>query len=272
MAENYGLNLSDYDSDKNGRIEGEELDSLLGDVKEQMRAADKTVTNGLTVVFLLVCAISAKSNYYAFMQTFAEEGKWLSMLWSALCVLVMDGSLSLLIYGVKRWFSTRLEKAVALLGIVALFVCMGIGMITHSMMRKHLALNGFQEAYLEWGAWVVLLGVAVVAVLLLLLHPFERLMRKEITVYGRQTETLINAKSEALRSHAVREALQTRMQTESQELAQRIAGNSHGSGGAPPRVATTAARRPRSTGVSASAPPVFLKAASEEVAHLSPKK
>lgn len=211
-----------------GEAEESNSNALVGDVEQEMEVSSQRVTLGLTIIFGIVCLIAAKSNFHGFRKTFESEGFWLSIFWSLLCVIAQDGMLTTLVYGFKRWFSTFLEKSLAVTGIVVLFVTMGISSITYSMSARGLSLNSLQIAYLSWGGWFILLFVAAWALLLLLAHPIERQLRQQIRLKGKEVEVELKAKRDALKSNQVKRAKAVRTRIEATQMAARI----QGSGGA----------------------------------------
>jgi hypothetical protein len=121
-------------------------------------------------------------------------------------------------------FSSWLERLIALVGIGFIVSVMLLNIMTHFMQAKHVRLWDFQQAWVDFGAVSTFIAVLVLVLILTLADPVVRLVRLELRYAGRQAETILRAKTEALRSDRILEAMANRATTEAAELAELIEG------------------------------------------------
>ena len=141
-------------------------------------------------------------------------------------VCVVEGTFTWLVYGFTRAFSSALERFIGLIGIGFLICVMLMNIATHFMMVKGVPLSDLQQTWLSWGAVLVFGAVLLIVLAITLADPVVRGLRLEIRYHGRQEEAIINAKSNALESDRVLEAMNERAVYEAEVLANQILGPS----------------------------------------------
>src|SRR5262249_45263272 len=129
-----------------------------------------------------------------------------------------------LVYGFTRAFSSAMERGVCLVGMGFLVVVMLINLVTHFMMVKHIELAPFQQDWIDWGAITVFIVVLLIVLFITLADPVIRLIRLELRYKGKQEETILEAKTNALESDRIRKAMAERADSEAKKLADQIAG------------------------------------------------
>ena len=193
----------------------------VGDVFKNNRAR-KNVIVGASILLGSMMLLSIVSSFAIFIEGFRDLPTGFQYIITGACVLLIEGALCWLLYGFSKVFSTSAEKILALLGILFLLFVMTINIITHFMRVKGLPLSDFQNGWLSWGAPVSFIVVFVLVVLLNLLEPVARLLRQENKVMGKQQETLLQARDEALDSDRVKQALVVAAKIEADNLAEQI--------------------------------------------------
>src|SRR5262245_25200910 len=186
--------------------------------------ARKHVIIGGAVILLCLTALSCVSSFmvycdgsryklYAFQQALA------------LCaVVVVEGAFVWLVYGFTRAFSSALERLISLCGMAFLVCVMLTNLVTHFMMVKGIPLHRYQKAWIEWGAVTIFGAVLLVVLFITLADPVIRLIQLELRFKGRQEETILQAKADALDSDQISSAMANRANFEAGQLAQKIEG------------------------------------------------
>lgn len=191
-------------------------------IKHQAARQNVIVGGGL----LLVCItlLSMVSSFMIYREGFTDTPFLVQSILSLFAVMVVEGAFIWLVYGFTRAFSSLLERLFALAGMVFLVGVMLANIVTHFMMVKHLALSGFQQAWLSWGAVSVFIATLIFVLLITLADPISRLVRLELRAHGKQQETIIRAKMASLDSERVEQAMITRATSEAEKLANWIEG------------------------------------------------
>jgi uncharacterized membrane protein YcjF (UPF0283 family) len=117
-----------------------------------------------------------------------------------------------------------LERLVSLGGMGFLVVVMIINLVTHFMMVKGIELHPFQIDWIEWGVVTVFIVALLIVLFITLADPVIRLIRLELRYKGKQEETILEAKTNALESERIRKAMAERADNEAKRLADQIVG------------------------------------------------
>jgi len=112
-----------------------------------------------------------------------------------------------------------------LFGIAFLVVVMLINLVTHFMMAKHTGLSDFQQSWIDCGAVTVFIAVLLIVLCITLADPVIRLIRLELRFKGKQEETILQAKTEALDSEQITSAMAARANYEAAQFAAKIEGD-----------------------------------------------
>jgi hypothetical protein len=187
--------------------------------------AKKNVIIGGVILMACITLLSCFSSFMIYREGFADMGPNLQNLLSLFAVVVVEGAFIWLVYGFTRAFSSFLERTISFCAMWALTIVMLINIATHFMMVKRIPLNGFQQAWLAWGAVSVFIGVLVIVLALTIVDPIIRLIRLELRYIGKQEETILEAKTEGLNSDLIRDAMADRAEWEAGQLAAKIMGN-----------------------------------------------
>jgi len=135
---------------------------------------------------------------------------------------VVEGAFIWLVYGFIRAFSSGVERLISLGGMAFLVVVMLLNLVTHFMMVKGIPLAEFQESWIAWGAVSVFIAVLLIVLFITLADPVIRLVRLELRFRGKQEEKILEAKTQALDSDKIQAAMESRADTEADNLATRI--------------------------------------------------
>jgi len=117
-----------------------------------------------------------------------------------------------------------MERLISLAGMGFLVIVMLINLVTHFMMVKGIQLHPFQQDWIDWGAVTVFIAVLLIVLFITLADPVIRLIRLELRYKGTQEEKIIEAKTEALDSERIQNAMADRADYEAGQLADRILG------------------------------------------------
>jgi len=139
-------------------------------------------------------------------------------------VIVVEGAFVWLVYGFTRAFSSHWERMISFMAMWGLAAVMLTNIITHFMIVKGVSLHPYQQAWLAWGAVSVFIGVLVIVLAITLADPVIRLIRLELRFLGKQQEGILNARSEALESERVQQAMAELVESEAENLARQIKG------------------------------------------------
>jgi MFS family permease len=177
------------------------------------------------VILIAITALSCVSSFLIYRLGFADLPYIFQQTLALFAVVVVEGAFVWLVYGFTRAFSSAIERLVSLAGIAFLVVVMLINLITHFMMAKHIELSDFQQAWIDWGAVSVFIGVLLIVLCITLADPVIRLIRLELRFKGKQEETILAAKTEALDSEQITSAMAARANYEAAQLAAKIEGD-----------------------------------------------
>lgn len=186
----------------------------------------KNVVYGGAAIMTFITLLSSVSSFQIFKPGFADFPVVVQSALAIFAVCVVEGTFTWLVYGFTRAFSSALERFISLCGIGFLICVMLMNIATHFMMVKNVPLSPFQYTWLSWGAILVFGAILLIVLAITLADPVVRAMRLEIRYHGRQEEAIINAKSNALESDRVLEAMNDRAIYEAEVLAEQILGPS----------------------------------------------
>lgn len=187
--------------------------------------ARKNIIIGGSIILIAITALSCVSSFMIYRTGFGDMPPFFQFTLALFAVLVVEGAFVWLVYGFTRAFSSVLERLVALGGIGFLVIVMLINLITHFMMAKGLPLSEFQQGWINWGAVSVFIAVLVIVLVITLADPVIRLIRLELRYKGKQEETILTAKAEALDSEQIQTAMVARASYEAAQLAAKIEGD-----------------------------------------------
>ena len=186
--------------------------------------ARKNVIIGGMVILLAITALSCVSSYQIYKDGFTDFPRELQVALAMFAVIVVEGAFVWLVYGFTRAFSSAMERLVSLFGMGFLVVVMLLNLVTHFMMVKGIPLAEFQESWIAWGAVSVFIAVLLIVLAITLGDPVIRLIRLELRFKGKQEETILAAKTDALDSDKIQHAMAERADIEADQLATRILG------------------------------------------------
>lgn len=188
--------------------------------------ARKKVIMGGAVILGLITLLSAVSSFMIYREGFGDLPFVLQQALSLFAVIVVEGAFVWLVYGFTRAFTSAIERLVCLIGMSFLVITMFINLVTHFMMVKKIPLQPFQEAWVSWGAVSIFIGVLLIVLFITLADPVTRIIRLELRYLGLQDEKIIEAKTGALDSERLNQAMSQRADAEADKLATRILGDS----------------------------------------------
>jgi hypothetical protein len=186
--------------------------------------ARKNVIIGGAVILICLTALSCVSSFMIYRGGFADLPFIFQQALALFAVVVVEGAFVWLVYGFTRAFTSGLERLVSLAGMGFLVVVMLINLVTHFMMVKSIELHPFQIEWIDWGAVTVFIAVLLIVLFITLADPVIRLIRLELRYLGKQQETILAAKSDALESDKIRSAMAERADYEADRLADQIIG------------------------------------------------
>jgi hypothetical protein len=190
----------------------------------QHNRARKNVIVGGMVIMIAITLLSCVSSFMIYKEGFADMLPLFQYALALFAVVVVEGAFVWLVYGFTRAFSSFWERMISFLAMWGLAAVMLINIITHFMMVKGIELHPFQQSWLAWGAVSVFIGVLVIVLAITLADPVIRLMRLELRFLGKQQEAILNARSEAIESERVQQAIAKRVTLQAERLAHRIEG------------------------------------------------
>lgn len=223
--------------------------------------ARKNVILGGAVILICITVLSCVSSFTIYRDGFADFPYIFQQALAAFAVIVVEGAFIWLVYGFTRAFSSGLERLISLVGMAFLVIVMMVNLITHFMTVKQIPLNPFQHAWVSWGAITVFIVVLLLVLLITLADPVIQLIRLELRYLGKQQEKMLEAKTDALESERLTEAMERRAAYEADRLALRITGEAAPPAGTP--VGAQASER-RPVGFDIRAGSVFLQRNSEQ--------
>ncbi len=200
--------------------------------------ARKNVILGGAVILICITALSCVSSFKIYRDGFADFPYIFQQALALFAVIVVEGAFVWLVYGFTRASSSGLERLISLVGMMFLVVVMMINLVTHFMSVKSIPLNAFQQAWVSWGAITVFIVVLLLVLFITLADPVIQLIRLELRYLGKQQEKTLEAKTDALDSDRLVEAMERRAAYEADQLARRIMGDA-----APPAAAQAADSR-----------------------------
>lgn len=174
-----------------------------------------------------ITILSCVSSFAIYRQGFADFPAWVQNALGLVAVLVVEGAFVWLVFGYTRAFASAMERLIALGGIAFVVGAMLLNIATHFMQAKQVPLADFQVDWVDYGAVFTFIAVLLLVLAITLADPVVRLLRLELRYVGRQQETIIRAKNEALRSDRILEAMANRATTEAAELAELIEGEAN---------------------------------------------
>lgn len=186
--------------------------------------ARKNVIIGGMVILVAITALSCVSSYMIYRDGFADFPPSFQVLLAVFAVVVVEGAFVWLVYGFTRAFSSGSERLASLVGMGFLVGVMLVNLVTHFMMVKGYELSQFQVEWINWGAVSVFIAVLLIVLFITLADPVIRLIRLELRYKGKQEEKILEAKTEALDSGKIQEAMTERADYEADVLATRILG------------------------------------------------
>lgn len=193
------------------------------DAFKQNRARKNVIVGG-AVILICITLLSCVSSFAIYRAGFTDLPEQVSGVLALFAVVVVEGAFIWLVFGFTRAFSSFLERIISLGGMAFLVVVMLTNIVTHFMMVKNIPLNGFQQAWLAWGAVSVFIGVLLIVLLITLADPVSRLMRLELRYQGKQQETILQAKTDGLEGEVIQMAMRRRASYEAARLAEDILG------------------------------------------------
>jgi len=179
---------------------------------------------GAHLIIIGITMLSCVSSFTIYIQGFADFPAWVQNSLGLVAVVVVEGCFAWLLFSYRSSFSSWLERMIALGGIAFVVSVMLLNITTHFMQAKHVPLANFQQSWVGYGAVFTFIAVLVLVLTLTLADPVVRLVRLELRYAGRQAETILRAKTNALRSDRILEAMANRANSEAIELAELIEG------------------------------------------------
>jgi len=187
--------------------------------------ARKNIIIGGAIILLAITALSCVSSFEIYKLGFGDL-PWLFQQTLALfAVIVVEGAFVWLVYGFTRAFASAIERLIAFVGMAFLVAVMMLNLVTHFMMAKKIDLGEFQVEWINWGAVTVFIAVLLIVLCITLADPVIRLIRLELRFKGKQEETILQAKTEALDSEQITSAMTARANYEAAQLAAKIEGD-----------------------------------------------
>jgi hypothetical protein len=184
--------------------------------------ARKNVIIGGAVILICITALSCVSSFMIYRAGFGDMPFIFQQALALFAVVVVEGAFVWLVYGFTRAFSSGMERLVSLAGMGFLVVVMLINLVTHFMIVKGIELHPFQIDWISWGAVTVFIAVLLIVLFITLADPVIRLIRLELRFKGKQEETILEAKTNALESDRIRKAMEERADYEAGKLADSI--------------------------------------------------
>jgi hypothetical protein len=179
---------------------------------------------GAAIIMLGITMLSCVSSFTIYRQGFADFPAWAQNSLGLVAVVVVEGCFAWLLHGYRASFSSWLERLIALIGVGFIVGVMLLNIATHFMQAKHVPLADFQQQWVDYGAVGTFIAVLLLVLAITLADPVVRLVRLELRYAGRQQETILRAKTDALKSDRILEAMANRASFEAAELAELIEG------------------------------------------------
>jgi len=199
------------------------MNNNIQDAFKYNRARKNVIIGGM-VILIAITALSCVSSYMIYRDGFADLPYSFQQALALFAVIVVEGAFVWLVYGFTRAFSSAMERLVSLAGMAFLVGVMLLNLVTHFMMVKGIPLSEFQEGWIAWGAVSVFITVLLIVLFITLADPVIRLIRLELRFKGKQEETILQAKTEALDSEQIQTAMAARADIEADRLATQILG------------------------------------------------
>jgi hypothetical protein len=179
---------------------------------------------GAMILLGALTLLSCVSSFVIYKSGFADLPPRFQTALALCCVVAVEGCFAWLVYGFATSFSSGVERGVSVAGIVFLFSTMAVNIVTHYQMARRIALNEFQQGWIEWGGVAVVVAVLAIVLVIEMGNPESRLRRLELRVSGMQREAVLVAKRAALEEETVIEAMEERARREAAALARQITG------------------------------------------------
>lgn len=199
------------------------MNTNVQDAFKHNRARKNVVIGGM-LILVAITILSCVSSYQIYKDGFSDVPYTFQVMLSVFAVVVVEGAFIWLVYGYTRAFSSAMERLASLVGMAFLVAVMLLNLVTHFMMVKGIPLAEFQHAWISWGAVSVFIAVLLIVLAITLGDPIIRLIRLELRYKGRQEEAILEAKTGALDSNKIQEAMAERADIEADQLATRILG------------------------------------------------
>jgi len=198
----------------------------MGSVQDAFKynRARKNVIIGGAVILICITVLSCVSSFMIYRDGFGDMPFIFQQALSLFAVVVVEGAFVWLVYGFTRAFSSGMERLVSLAGMGFLVLVMLTNLVTHFMLIKHYELTDFQIGWINWGAVTVFIAVLLIVLFITLADPVIRLIRLELRFKGKQEETILQAKTDALESQKIQAAMAERADYEADRLADQIIG------------------------------------------------
>jgi MFS family permease len=184
----------------------------------------RRVVIGGACIMAGITLLSCVSSFTIYRQGFADFPAWAQNALGLVAVVVVEGAFAWLLFGYRSSFSSWLERLIALIGIGFIIGAMLMNIATHFMQAKHVPLATFQQHWVDFGAVFTFIAVLLLVLAITLADPVVRIVRLELRYTGRQQESILRAKNDALRSDRIIEAMANRANIEAAELAELIEG------------------------------------------------
>lgn len=184
--------------------------------------ARKNIVIGGAVILACITLLSCVSSFMIYREGFGDFPFVFQQILALFAVVVVEGAFVWLVYGFTRAFSSGSERLASIAGMGFLVAVMLVNLITHFMMVKGIELAPFQQSWIDWGAVSVFIAVLLIVLFITLADPVIRLIRLELRFKGKQEETILEAKTQALDSEKIQAAMSERADAEADRLATRI--------------------------------------------------
>jgi len=186
--------------------------------------ARRQVVFGGMAIMLAITMLSCVSSFMIYRSGFSDMPYVFQNILAGFAVVVVEGTFIWLVFGISKAFSSALERLLAFLGLIFIVGVMLLNLVSHFQIAKGIPLSPFQQEWVSWAAVCVFVGVLLLILAITLSDPIARLIRLEIRYWGKQQETIISAKTDALESERIQTAMSTRADNEAERLAQVIEG------------------------------------------------
>ena len=190
------------------------------------------------VIVIAITLVSMFSSFEIYKPSFADVAVAIQVSLAFFCVLAVEGCFIWLLNGLRKAFTSPIERFLAYGGVTALLFVMTTNVVTHGMQSKGYTLSDFQNSWLEWGAYLVLTGILLLVVAISFADSAVRLVIHSLRDQGESEEAILRARSKqrqaiseaqsiSLDSDRVKTAMQHRAESEAEKLAAAIEGEAY---------------------------------------------